>query len=246
MTGVEPPALLSVSAARAFFPEQDPLGKVFREDAKNSYRIVGVVDDAKYADLRQRPPLTLYLKTNGGGDSNYLVIRSQLDRTAMINDVRSRLKRSGKDIRLGSSISLTEQIDQTLVTERLIALLASFFAGLAAVLVAIGIYGVVGYTAARRTSEIGVRLALGETPAGVRWLVLRDALLLSVLGAAVGIPVAVLGGRMAESLLYGIKPGDPAVLLSTVLLILAVTAIAGLIPAIRAARMDPVRALRYE
>jgi putative ABC transport system permease protein len=218
---------------------------VLRQDQKTTYRIIGVADDAKYADMRETSPRTIYLKSGGVRFAN-LVVRGPVDRASIISDVRTLLKRSGEDIRLGNTVSLTEQIDQTLVTERLVALLASFFAVLAAILVAIGLYGVVGYAAVRRTSEIGVRLALGATRPQVLWLVLRDALLLSIAGATAGIPAAIFLGRLAGSMLYEVKPGDPVLLGFTVLLILVITFIAGLIPAIRASRLDPIRALRYE
>ncbi len=244
-TGDEREGILSASAARTYFPREDPLGKVLRQDQKTTYRIIGVADDATYADMRERSPRTIYLKSGGDRFAN-LVIRGPVDKASIISDVRTLLKQSGKDIRLGNAISLTEQIDQTLVTERLVALLATFFAGLAAVLVAIGLYGVVGYSAVRRTSEIGVRLALGATRAEVLWLVLRDALLLSIAGAAAGIPAAIFLGRLAGSMLYEVKPSDPILLGFTVLVILMITFIAGLIPAIRASQLDPIRALRYE
>lgn len=244
-SSLEPMGIMSASAARTFFPNQDPLGQLFREDEKETYRIIGVVEDATYADLRERSPRTLYLNIKGNSFGN-LVVRGGLDKAAVVNSVRGLLKKTGKDIRLGDAVSLTEQIDRALVTERLIALLASFFAVLAAALVAIGLYGVVGYTAARRTSEIGVRLALGAPRESVLWLILREGMVLSVVGAAAGLPAALLCGRIAGSLLYGVKASDPIVLGSTVLLTLVITAIAGFVPAARTSRLDPMWALRYE
>jgi ABC-type antimicrobial peptide transport system permease subunit len=241
----EQTGILSVSAARTFFPKQDPVGQLLRQDERATYRIIGVVDDAKYADLREQSPKTIYLKIKGRAFSN-LVIRGELDKGAAVSAVRGLLKATGKDIRLGDASSLSEQIDQALVTERLIAILATFFAALAAVLVAIGLYGVVGYSAARRTNEIGVRVALGANRRDVLWLVMREAIFLSVIGAAAGIPAALLCGRIAGSMLYGVEANDQVTLAATVLLMLIISVIAGLVPAGKASRLDPMWALRYE
>ena len=239
------PGILSASSARTYFPNQDPIGQLLRQDQKTTYRIVGIVEDAKYVDLREQSPRTIYLRIKGSPSCN-LVIRGALSKSAAVTEARNLLQKTGKDIRLGESISLTEQIDATLVSERLIALLASFFAVLAALLVAIGLYGVVGYTAARRTSEMGVRLALGATRTQVLWLVMREAVVLSALGAAVGIPATIVCGRLAMSMLYEVSPNDPVILTSTVLLLLIVAAVAGFLPAARTSRLDPMWALRYE
>jgi ABC-type antimicrobial peptide transport system permease subunit len=239
------PALLSASAARMFFPKQDAVGQILRHDRKTNYRIVGIVEDAKYTGLRDQSSQTLYpyLKPN---DYAIVAVRSSLDKYAVAAELRQLLKQTGKNIRLGTPITMTEQIDQTLVTERLIALLASFFAVVAGVLVAVGLYGVVGYSAARRTSEIGVRLALGATRESVRWLMMREALLLSSVGVIVGIPAAIVCSRIARSMLYNVSPHDPALLAVTVALVFIVTAVSAFIPALRASRLDPMRALRYE
>jgi ABC-type antimicrobial peptide transport system permease subunit len=180
--------ILSVSAARTYFPNQDPLGQAMRA-GDTTFRIVGVVEDAKYANLREQSPRTAYFGIKAENFCN-LVIRGEQDKAAAVRQVRELLKETGKDIRLGEAVLLTEQIDHALVRERLVAMLASFFAVLAAVLVAIGLYGVVEYSAARRTNEIGVRLALGATGPGVLWLLVREAVVLSAIGIAVGIPAA--------------------------------------------------------
>ncbi len=241
----QPPGILSASAARTYFPKGDAVGRLLRFDEKTSYRIIGVAEDAKYADVRDQSPRTLYVRVKAPLFCN-LVIRGAINKAAAATEVRTRLKKTGKDIRAGSMTTMTEQIDDTLATERLIAMLASFFALLAMLLVAIGLYGVVGYTAARRTNELGVRLALGATPGSVLSLVLREGMLLCLGGVAAGVPTAILGGRIAASMLYGVAPNDPQTIGATVLLLLTVAALAGLAPALRAARLDPISALRYE
>ena len=240
----ESPVILSASAARTYFPGKDPLGEFMQVGVTNA-RIVGIVDDAKYADLREEPPRTAYFRIKPE-DSSTLVVRTGQDKAATLRELREILRQTGKDIRLGESVSLTEQIDRALVSERLVAMLASFFGALAAVLVAIGLYGVVGYSAARRTSEIGVRRALGATGPKVVWLLVREAALLSFIGIAIGIPALLLTGKFAESMLYGLKPSDPFTLVASVLAMLFITAIAALLPALRASRVDPMWALRYE
>ncbi len=243
------PAVLSHTAAAAYFPHQSPIGRILRIDKDESYQIVGVVADAVYTDLRDPHPSTVYLSGPGlqkEMGSYHLAIRAAADKQAVLSAVRALVRQTGKDVSLGPAVTLTEQIDQALLTERLIALLASFFAVLAVVLIAVGLYGVVGYTVSRRTSEIGLRLALGAARGNVHWMILREALSLSVVGIALGVPAVLLAGRLMTSLLYDVYPADPLTLSLAVLLILAVSVLAGWVPARKAARLDPLTALRYE
>jgi len=170
--------ILSKSAAKTFFPNQNPVGQLLRVDQETFYRIIGEVDDAKYATLREEAPNTIYTKLVAAPFC-HLAIRGGLDRAAVVRVIRDLLRATGKDIRLSDSVAMVKQIDRALAAERLIAMLASFYALLAVVLVAIGLFGTVSYSAARRTSEIGVRLALGSTRKAVFWLVLREALIMS-------------------------------------------------------------------
>jgi ABC-type antimicrobial peptide transport system permease subunit len=142
--------------------------------------------------------------------------------------------------------TLEAQLDETLLTDRLIALLSAGFGLLATVLASIGLYGVMAFVVARRRKELGIRLALGAQPGLVIWMVMREVLLLLVIGLAVGIPAAMALGRTVSSQLYGIQPNDPRMAAWTVLLLTVVSAVAGLIPAHRASRIDPILALRYE
>jgi ABC-type antimicrobial peptide transport system permease subunit len=142
--------------------------------------------------------------------------------------------------------TLKGQLDETLLTERLIALLSSAFGMLATLLAAIGVYGVMAFAVAGRRREMGIRLALGAQPSTVVWLVLREVLILVAIGLAVGVPSALALGRLVSSQLYGVEPHSPLVAAATVLFIGAVAGLAGLIPARRASRIDPVFALRYE
>ena len=142
--------------------------------------------------------------------------------------------------------TLEGQLDETLLTDRLIALLAAGFGLLATVLASIGLYGVMAFVVARRRKELGIRLALGAEPGGVLWLVMKEVLLLLSIGLAVGIPAAMALGRFVSAQLYGIEAGDPLIAVATMILLTAVSVVAGLIPAHRASRIDPILALRYE
>jgi ABC-type antimicrobial peptide transport system permease subunit len=132
------------------------------------------------------------------------------------------------------------------LTDRLIATLSAAFGFLATLLASVGLYGVMAFVVARRRKELGLRLALGAEPAGVLWLVMKEVLVLLVIGLAIGIPAAIGAGRFVSSQLYGIQPNDPWIAVSTVVLLAVVSAAAGMIPALRASRIDPILALRYE
>jgi ABC-type antimicrobial peptide transport system permease subunit len=142
--------------------------------------------------------------------------------------------------------TLEAQLDETLLTDRLIALLSGGFGLLATILASVGLYGVMAFVVARRRKELGIRLALGADPGGVIWMVMREVLILLAIGLAVGIPAAIGLGRLVSKQLYGIQANDPWIAIWTVVLLTVVSAAAGLIPARRASRIDPILALRYE
>jgi len=139
--------------------------------------------------------------------------------------------------------SLSEQVDQSLIGERMIALLSSFFGVLALLLAAIGLYGVISYSMVRRTNEIGIRMALGAARRNVLWLVLRETMLPVIIG--IGLPAAMASMQLIRDQLFGLEPADPLTLCSSVIAIIGVAALAGYLPARRAARVDPMVSLRY-
>jgi ABC-type antimicrobial peptide transport system permease subunit len=142
--------------------------------------------------------------------------------------------------------TLQAQLDRTLAIERLIAMLSLGFGALATLLASIGLYGVMAFVVARRTKEIGVRMALGAKAGSVVWLVMKEVLLLLGIGLAVGVPAAILLGRFVSAQLYGVKAQDPWVAGLCIVLLFSVASLAGFIPARRASRIDPLLALRYE
>jgi ABC-type antimicrobial peptide transport system permease subunit len=180
-----------------------------------------------------RGSVTFYVRTTTGSAGAYNLLRNevkQLDSAMPIYQMKT----------------LEAQLDETLLTDHLIALLSAGFGLLATILASVGLYGVMAFVVARRRKELGIRLALGAQPGRVIWMVMREVLLLLAIGLAVGVPAALGLGRYVSAQLYGIEPNDPFIAGTTVALLTIVSAAAGLIPAHRASRIDPILALRYE
>jgi ABC-type antimicrobial peptide transport system permease subunit len=174
-----------------------------------------------------------------------VVVRTSAPLTGIIAAVKQRVARLDPSIHMGTSV-LKTQIREGLARERLLAWLSGFFGVLAAALVMIGLYGLVSYTTLLRRNELGIRLALGAQRGNILWLVLRQGLNLAVVGIAIGLVGALALTHFLSSLLFDLKPTDPATLIATPLLLVAVASIACWLPARRAAKVDPMEALRYE
>jgi ABC-type antimicrobial peptide transport system permease subunit len=173
-------------------------------------------------------------------------VRAGISTRATYALLRGEVKKLDASMPLYEMKTLGNQLDETLLTERLIALLSAGFGLLATALASLGLYGVMAFVVARRTKELGVRMALGAQPGQVIWLVMREVLLLLVLGFAAGIPAAYALGRFVSAQLYGIKANDPWIGAGCMIVLFVVACLAGLIPAQRASRIDPILALRYE
>jgi predicted permease len=238
-------AILSQSAARTFFPGVSAVGRTFRMNSRDAWSIVGVVRDAKYQSLYEAAPQTMYMYLDDPAECN-LIVKTAANFPPVIRAVQSIVRTSHLDISMGDPVPLDEIIDRGSQVERMMAILASFFAVLASLLVAVGLYGVVGYAATRRTTEIGVRMALGATRSRVLWMVVRDSLAYAALGIAIGIPVSLQLSRAVASILYDTSAFDTGILLATAGIALAICAIAAFLPARRAAASDPMTALRWE
>jgi predicted permease len=243
-------AVINQALAKQDYPGIDPVGKTFHAgDADGAiYQIVGVSADAKYANLRDDPPPTYYVLYNQQKEESGMtyVIQSGLSPAAILPSLRAAVAEVDKDIPLRDIRTQTEQIDATILQERLFATLTCAFGILALVLAAIGIYGIMAYTVARRTSEIGVRMALGAMPRQVRLMVLRESGWMAFVGIAIGIGASIGLARLVRAMLYGLSPTDPTTLIGTACLLFAMAVAAAYGPARRASRIDPMQALRHE
>jgi predicted permease len=242
-------AIVNKRFADHFFPGKSAVGKRLGRgggnNAKLTIEIIGVVADSLYEGPREGVHRQVFVPKWGRGSTVYYV-RSAVGSSSAFNTVRNEVKQLDATMPVYEMKTLEGQLDETLLTDRLIALLSAGFGLLATILASIGLYGVMAFVVARRRKELGIRLALGAQPGLVIWLVMREVLLLLVIGLAVGIPSAILLGRYVSSVLYGIQPNDPWMAGSTIVLLSLVSAAAGLIPAHRASRIDPILALRYE
>jgi predicted permease len=245
-------AIINQALADLFFPHQNPVGKRFsagpNEKDRKWIEIVGVCANTRYSSLRTNPPpmhFGLYRQQPEVGGLTY-IIRTPMKAEAIIPSLRAAVHRIDRDLPLLDIRTQRQQIDADLEQERTFASLSSGFGLLALMLACVGIYGIIAYTVAQRTNEIGIRLALGARRGQVRGMVLRESGWLAFIGVAAGISVALGLGRLVASLLYGVKPADPLSVLGAAVLLLAVALSSGWIPARRASRLEPMDALRHE
>jgi len=213
--------------------------------SKLDIEIVGVVADFLYEGPREGVRRQVFIPNWGRNNATFYV-RTQTSSASTSNSIRNELKQLDAAMPLYELKTVEGQLDETLLTDRLIALLSAGFGLLATILASVGLYGVMAFVVVRRKKELGIRLALGAQPGGVIWLVVREVLLLLAIGLAIGVPAALAAGQYVSSQLYGIDPHDPSLAVATVVLLTLVSAAAGLIPARRASRIDPILALRYE
>jgi predicted permease len=243
--------IINEGMAKRFFSGQNPIGRrlcideTFRMD--RSYEIIGVVKDARYFGLRaDTEPMIYQALWRPGAGSRSVCILTTGDPSALIGTLRREVRSIDSSIPVLNARTMEQQVDNNVMQEKIVATLSSFFGVLALVLASVGLYGVMAHSVARRTREIGIRMALGAQAASVLWLVLRDALLMVLIGAVVGIPVAHAVSRYAEGMLYGITRADALTFVLATIVLLGVAVFASLLPARRATRIDPITALRYE
>ncbi|HEY6391993.1 MAG TPA: ABC transporter permease [Bryobacteraceae bacterium] len=241
-------AIINEAAARYFFGGDNPLGKR-AQLGRQDLEIVGVAKDAKYRSVREETPRTAYLDFDQQPRPNSnrtLYVRTARDAIQMAAAVRHEVQALDKDLPLFNVKTFAGQRDESLAEERLIATLSGFFSSLALLLACIGLYGVMAYGVVRRTREIGIRMSLGAQRPTVLWMMFRETLVLVLAGIAVGIPAVLSVARLVRNQLFGVTPADAGTLTVATLILLAVGMLAGYIPALRAARVDPMIALRYE
>jgi predicted permease len=252
--------IINAALAKSRFPNQNPIGHRFSVDGSDTdghgvksdkawIRIVGVVGDTRYMNLRDEPPPQFFLpvaqQTESGGSVGY-EIRTQMVPEQVVPMLRKTLQQVDPDLPLINVRTQDQQIQEDLQQERVFVTLTSGFGVLALALASVGIYGIMAYSVANRTNEIGIRLALGAQPRQVLGMVLREATWISLAGIAVGLGAALLLARLIKSMLYGLEPSDPMSLVSGALLLIAVGLAASWLPARRAASIQPVEALRHE
>jgi predicted permease len=244
-------ALVSESISRRYFATSDAVGQRLcfsdRFAADCAIAIVGVVKDVRYSSLRESSPYTVYLPVlqdpRNRGD---LIVRTAGDPNVMMGAVLDEVRRFNPEIRIVRTTTLDRLVDESIVQDRLLATLSAWFASVALLLAMIGLYGLTSYAVRRRTNEIGIRMALGAPGSAVRWLVLREVLALTIGGALVGVPAAIAASRFVGSLLFDVTPTDAATVAGATLTLIAIALLAGALPARRAAKVDPLVALRSE
>jgi predicted permease len=252
--------IINASLAKERFPNANPIGKRFSIDHHDSdghagkftqdwIQIVGVVADTRYASLRDEPPPQFFLpftqQTEAGGAVAY-EFRTQLDPQAIVPVLRKVVQQQDSDLPLMNVRTMEEQIQEDTQQERIFVAMTSSFGMLALVLASVGIYGVMAYSVANRTNEIGIRLALGAQPRQVLAMILREATWISLAGIVVGLTAALVLAQAIKSMLYGLQPADPVSVIGGAVLLVAVGLAASWLPARRAASVQPVEALRHE
>ena len=246
-------AIVNETFVRTIANGANPIGRRFRREATPTqpemiFEIVGVVRDAKYIDLRQEPrPVTFVAASQNGEPGEYLqvMVRSTVPAAAATAAITAAIRDLNPNVVVYFDV-LKDRIRETVVRERLMATLSGFFGFVAALLAMVGLYGVIAYTVARRTNEIGVRMALGASRNQVLRMIMTEALLLIAIGMAAGLVLALLTGRAAATLLFNLQPHDPVTLLTAVGLLGSIALAASYLPARTASRIEPMAALRVE
>lgn len=243
---------LNQTMAKYYFGTESPIGRHIRDEYpedRQDLEIVGVVADAKYNSLRGRTERRFYapffnpveLSTQAA-----FFVRYTGESAPVIGSLRELVRQTDSTLDPLAIHTIPEQIDARLVRDRLTARLSTFFGLLALLLACIGLYGVLSYTVSQRTSELGIRMALGAQRGNVLWLILREALTVTIIGAAVGLATALAATKVLASMLFGLTARDPITLIGAAIILLAVATLAATLPAWRASRTDPMTALRYE
>ncbi|MGA2576082.1 MAG: ABC transporter permease [Bryobacteraceae bacterium] len=244
-------AIVSQAFARFLYDGADPIGRhihIGNNDA--DAEIVGVAADSRINDVREKPPHILYVPFDQGGDEftrqSAFFVRTRGDEAGLMTAIRAAVRQLDRNLPIERLTSMKSMIGDSIYTDRLMATLAVAFGALAAILAAVGLYGTISYSVARRTREFGIRLVLGAAPESLLRFVMREVGWLIAIGVAVGLPASYLLARLAESQFYGVHAHDPWSLAGATLLIAMVGLAAGLAPAVRAMRIAPLEALRYE
>ena len=241
-------AIINETAVRKYFPNENPIGLRFGQTVEQSgqLEIVGVLRDAKYNGVRDDIPPTMYVPHLQGRPATVFQVRTAADPASAIGSIREAVRQIDPNLPLMDVATQEEQIDKNLQQERVFAQAYAMFGGLAMLLAAVGLFGLMSYSVARRTNEIGIRMALGAQARDVLGLVMGESMRLVAFGIVIGLVVAMAAGRLVASLLFGLAATDAMTMLVATLVMLVVAATAGYLPARRASRVDPLVALHYE
>jgi predicted permease len=242
-------AIVNKRFATHFFGDKSAVGRHLGQNGgpnpKLDIEIIGVVDDSLYEGPRQGVRRQVFIPAWGAGSAT-IYVRTTMGSSAAFALIRREVQALDRSLPVFETKTVQAQLDETLLTDRLVALLSAGFGMLATMLASIGLYGVMAFVVARRRKELGIRIALGAQRTAILWSVMQEVLILLSIGLAVGIPTGLGLGKFVSAELYGIQGHDPSVAAGTMLLLTIVSALAGLIPAHRASRVDPILALRYE
>ena len=251
LDGGQPAAIINETMAAHLFPGQNPIGRAIHQD-KATYTIIGVARNSKSRTIGEKPSDAAYLFLNAAPEKatsffgTTILVKTAMNPRALESQVRQQIAALDPNMAVFNAETMQEHVDKSLLIPRISALLLGIFGAIGLTLAAIGLYGVMSYSVRRRTREIGIRMALGAKRPTVLRMILRQGLFLTALGLAIGLAIALALGRFTASVLYGTSGTDllTFVTVSAVLLATAVTAV--LIPALRAAHVEPTTALRYE
>src|SRR5262249_36957107 len=251
VNGAPKVAIVNQKVVNRYFGGKDPVGRHigFGIDpgTKLDITIVGVAGDTRYESMRDQIPYEIYVPlAQSGSNGATAYIRTHGDPTHTFNTVRSAIQNVDAGVPIFDLRTLDHTLEISMLSERLLATLSSVFGSLATLLAALGLYGVMAFMVARRTREIGIRMALGAAQTSILWMVLRETMMLAALGASIGLAGAWAVTRLIQTQLFGVQPTDLLTMAIASLGIAAVTIVAGYIPARRATTVDPMRALRWE
>jgi ABC-type antimicrobial peptide transport system permease subunit len=246
--------IINQAAAQHFFPHEDPLGKMVRLNRANNVEIVGITSDSSYTSVLEPPKPVAYVEFaqdpgnefSGSEGQRTLYIRTTGNPRLGIPVLMRDIEALDSTLPVYGVKTFAQQKSESLVRERLVALLSGFFGGLALLMASLGLYGVVAHSVKRRFHEFGIRLALGADPSGVLRMVMRESLTSVMIGIAIGLVLSFWLSRFLAALLFGISPSDITSFCLATLVLVFVSAVTCYIPARHAMRVDPMIALRYE
>jgi predicted permease len=247
----QPAAILNETMAAHLFPGQDPIGRTIHQD-KSTYTIIGVARNSKTRTIGEKPSDAAYLFLDAAPEKatsffgTTILVKTSMDPRALASSVRQQIVALDPNMAVFNAETMQEHVDKSLLLPRISALLLGIFGAIGLTLAAIGLYGVMSYSVRRRTREIGIRMALGAKRPTVVRMILRQGLVLTAIGLGIGLAIALALGRFTASVLYGTSGTDLLTFVTVSLVLLATAVAAVLIPALRAAHVEPTTALRYE